>query len=140
MTDKLPFWPRPARIILLTLALLLAVVCLIPQGRLGVRFFVLGIRHGAADSRSGIAYATDAVGWRIVRNGADWTPGDQELVRLLFSASPTAASRYTSLFQLGYKCGTAGALFWLALLLIVVLLSLTLLDRNRREHARLTSE
>lgn len=45
MPDKLPVRPRPARMILLMLALLLAGVCLIPQGRLGVRFVVLGMRH-----------------------------------------------------------------------------------------------
>lgn len=130
MPEKLLSWLRPARIILLTLALLLAVICLIPQGRLGARFFGLGMRHGASDSRSGMTYATDGVGWRIVRNGADGTSGDMELVRLLFAASPAVSSRYASLFQLGYKCGAAGALFWLALLLIVVLLGAVLYYRK----------
>lgn len=139
MPNKLPSWPRPAPLILLTLALLLAVACLTPPGRLGLRFFGLGIKNGEADSRSGITYATDDVGLRLFRNSTDWAPGDQELVRLVFAASPPASRRYASLFQLGYRCGSVGSLFWLVLVLIAVLLSTLLFLRNRRERAKRTS-
>ncbi len=139
MSAKPPSWLRPVQIILLMLALLLAVVWLTPKGRLGIQSFGLGIKHGAADSRSGITYTTDDVGWRIFRNSNDWTPGDQDLVWGLAAASPPLSRRYSSLFQLGYRCGAAGPLFWLALVLLAVLLVLTLFYGNRHGRAKRTS-
>lgn len=120
-------------------ALLLAVVCLTPPGRLGLQFFGLGIKHGAADNRSGITYATDDVGLRLFRNSNDWTPGDAELIRLVIVASPVVSRRYAFLYMVGYRCGAAGPLFWLALVLIVGLLGLALFYRSRLGRAKQAS-
>ena len=91
-----------------------AAVSFVMPGQFGLRYFVLGVKHGAEDRQTGIRYATDSPGWKMVRNSSKWTSGDKELVQQYMASSINTSGQYTSAFMTGYKIGFVSPMAWLA--------------------------
>jgi len=113
-----------------------ALVCLSPEGRFRLRLFEFGVRHGAEDRHSGITYATDAPGWKVVRNSERWTSGDKLLVQRMFADPPAASRGEMSVFMAGYEWGYYALFCWTFLAGAVAAAAVFRRVRGRRLRAR----
>jgi len=102
-----------------------------------MRYIAFGFKHGVEDRRSGIRYATDAPGWKMVRSSREWTTGDKELVQRYMSSPIETGKRYGSAFMTGYRLGSASPVIWPAIVgAMILFLAAARSYRNRKLSVR----
>jgi len=111
-------------------------VSLSSEGRFRLSLFEFGVRHGAEDRHSSITYATDAPGWKVVRNSERWTSGDKLLVQRMFADPPAASRGEMFVFMAGYEWGYYAPFCWTFLAGVVSVVAAAVFRRVRGRRLR----
>jgi len=124
---------KVAFIVLACLIITSAILCLSAEGRFRLHLFEFGVRHGIEDKQTGITYAMNAPGWKVLRNGAGWTQGDKLLVYRMMADPPVASRREASIFMAGYNCGYYSVVSEIVVAVVIVVFYSM---RGRRHRAK----